>query len=433
MTMVRTTDDVCRPVALLGDADGDDLAPGQLGVLMSRAGVGKSTCLVQLGLNHLVRGESILHLALGDSLAQVEASYSVQLDARLTERDPLDRALLHAELSRQRLIVAHPEPRDAAGHLERALRVARDGMQMEPAAILVDGFEWEADGDQVRAELDSLRGAAAEAGAALWLTGTTHRHETGAHPTEMPPECGSYTDRIDLGVFLEPLGKQIAVRVLHDVRGDGTTAERTLLDSSELRPLTPDEMAPATRSPKRHTLVSGGAPGAEATFGACAEEWGLAERTYSFAGREVARSRGLVELSEAQLRRGDVSRAYITARMGRTYSDDPALSKVLQSLWHQVTRAGEVFAVGAIQPEDTVRGGTGWAVELARHWGKPVYVFDQPAGAWRTWDGEQWVELEVEPTISEHRFCGTGTRQLDESGRRAIRELFQASFGKPRA
>jgi len=431
--MVRDADELCRPVALLGDPDGDDLAPGQLGVLMARAGVGKSTCLVQLGLNHLVCGEPILHLALGDSLAQVEASYTVQLDARLPGRDPLDRALLHAKLSRQRLIVAHPEPRDVADHLDRALRVARDGMELEPAAILVDGFEWEADREQVRAELDALREAAAACGAALWLTGTTHRHDTGAHPTEMPPECAPYTDRIDLGVFLEPLGEQIAVRILHDARGDGTASARTLLDSSELRPVTPDGSAPAARSPQRHTLVSGGAPGAEAAFGACAEEWGLAERTYSFAGRQGARTRGLLELSEAQLRRGDVSRTYLTARMRRTYSDDPALRKVLQSLWHQVTRAGEVFAVGAIQPDDTVRGGTGWAVELARHWGKPVHVFDQPTGAWRRWDGKQWAEPEVDPTITAPRFCGTGTRQLDEGGQQAIRELFQASFGKPRA
>jgi len=432
--MVRDPSAMIRPFALFDREGGEALAPGRLGVLMARAGVGKSTCLVQLGLNHLVRGEQVLHLALGASLAQVEASYTTQLDGRLVSRDPMDRAVLHAELARQRLIVAHPEPGEVGVRLRRALGVARDGMELEPAAILVDGLDWEDEPARVRTELTALREAAAEQSAALWLTGTTHRHRTGAHPTEMPPACRPYADLIDLGVFLEPLGEQVAVRVLHDRRGENRATAGSLLDSSGLRPIGDGTgTTGARRGRARTTLVSGGAPGAEAEFGACAERWGLSEQTYSFAGREVARSRGLIELSDAQLRRGDVSRAYVESRMHRTYSDDPAFARVLQSLWHLVTRAGEVFAVGAIQPDGTVRGGTGWTVELARHWGKPVYVFDQPAGAWRTWDGAAWVEPELEPTITASRFCGTGTRHLDEGGRRAIRELFQASFGKPLA
>ncbi len=428
--MDRNPCTMVRPFTLFDADGGEALAPGRLGVLLARAGVGKSSCLVQLALNHLVRGEQVLHLALGATLAQVEAHYAAGLDGRVDSPDPMDRALLHAELARQRLIVAHPDAGDPAPRLARALQVARDGIELEPAAILVDGFEWDAGPEAVRAALVAMRGIAGGQSAALWLTGTTHRHETGAHPTALPAACAAHADLIDLGVFLEPLGEQVAVRVLRDGRGEERTTGGTLLDSAGLRPITAPDAGPRPHR-ARFTLVSGGAPGAEAEFGACAERWGLGEQTYSFAGRHVVRSRGLVELNDAQLQRGDVSRAYLTARMRRTYSDDPALRKVLQSLWHLVTRAGEVFAVGAIQPDGTVRGGTGWAVELARHWGKPVHVFDQPAGIWRSWDGQAWIEPDPDPTITAPRFCGTGTRRLDEAGRRAIRELFQASFGAP--
>ena len=51
--------------------------------------------------------------------------------------------------------------------------------------------------------------------------------------------------------------------------------------------------------------------------------------------------------------------------------------KILQTIWHQVATAGEVFVVGRLQEDDTVKGGTGWAVELARHFKKPLFVFDQ--------------------------------------------------------
>jgi hypothetical protein len=93
-----------------------------------------------------------------------------------------------------------------------------------------------------------------------------------------------------------------------------------------------------------------------------------------------------------------------------------------------VTGAGEVFAVGAVNPDKTVHGGTGWAVELARHWGKPVHLFDQERKGWLRWDGRDWIE-EQPPAVAHARFAGAGTRSLSDEGRAAIRALFERSFG----
>jgi hypothetical protein len=102
--------------------------------------------------------------------------------------------------------------------------------------------------------------------------------------------------------------------------------------------------------------------------------------------------------------------------------------KVLQSIWHQVSTAGEVFVIGTIMPDTTVRGGTGWAAELAKHWRKPVLVFDQEKDSWFTWRDGAWAE-EAHPVISRTRFTGTGTRFLNDQGRAAIAALFERSFG----
>jgi len=418
------------PLPLLAGPDSAALERGSLGVLMARAGVGKSSCLVHLGLDHLVRGSQVLHLVLGETLAEVEATYTIQLDRRSTDDDPLQRAARHAELARRRLIASFPDRFDAAGRLDQALVMAEEGMGMSPRVVLLDGFDWEAPRAAVRTQLSAMLELVRQADASLWMTVTTQRARTGPHPTEMPPVCADFTDLIDLAVFLEPLGEQVAMRVLLDQRASRAVADDALLDSSELRPITPSPTPDGTLS-SRLVLVSGGAPGAEAAFGECAERWNVTERTYSFPGRELARTTGLVELSEAQLRRGDVSRAWLGARLQRTFSDAPSFTRVLQTIWHQVTAAHEVFAVGTIQPDGTVRGGTGLAVELARHWSKPVWVFDQPRGQWFTWDGDAWTEPQDDPTIFGPAFCGTGTRHLDEFGRRAIRQLFQRSFGDP--
>src|SRR5258708_5042602 len=54
-------------------------------------------------------------------------------------------------------------------------------------------------------------------------------------------------------------------------------------------------------------LFSGGAPGAEAEFGACAERHGVEEVNFTFDGHTIARSRGIRMLNHEELQAGDVS------------------------------------------------------------------------------------------------------------------------------
>jgi len=197
-----------------------------------------------------------------------------------------------------------------------------------------------------------------------------------------------------------------------------------------------EDVAPVTvrpRNPNKFRLVSGGSRGAEAEFGECAERWGLREVNYSFEGHSVlVRRRGVIVLTETELNRGDFSLVYASKRLNRQLTDIPMVRNVLKTIWHQITNASEVFAVGTIQDDNTVRGGTGWGVELARLWKKSLFVFDQERKSWFRWSGRAW-EMTQPPEISAESFAGVGTQSLTDEGRRAIAELFMRSFGEPPA
>ena len=180
-------------------------------------------------------------------------------------------------------------------------------------------------------------------------------------------------------------------------------------------------------NPSEHILYSGGARGTEAYFGELAEQYGLQEVNYSFDGHKLERSRGLRVLTADELALKDVSLTYVSRLMNRSYSVAPLFRKVLQSICWQVSSGHEVYVVGVIQDDDTVKGGTGWGAEFAKICNKPLYVFGQARNAWFRWDKTGW--LEVEPPVINHRhFTATGTRFLEENGKQAIRELFERSF-----
>ena len=75
-------------------------------------------------------------------------------------------------------------------------------------------------------------------------------------------------------------------------------------------------------------------------------------------------------------------------------------------------------------------GGTGWGAEFAKLCNKPLCVFDQKRNGWFIWNKLDWVDYQSSegPIISHARFTGTGTRFLEENGRKAICELFARSF-----
>ena len=186
-------------------------------------------------------------------------------------------------------------------------------------------------------------------------------------------------------------------------------------------------------NPADTILFSGGAPGAEGEFGACAERHGVEEVNFTFDGHRIVRQRGVRVLNHEELLAGDVSLDYVSRLMNRRYTDSPTLRKVLQTLWYQVNNGQEIYVIGAIQDDGTVRGGTGWGAEFAKLCNKPLYVFDQDKDGWFAWTGREWEALGGSnlPLITHPHFTGTGTRTMRQNGKAAIEALFDRSFGKP--
>ena len=178
-----------------------------------------------------------------------------------------------------------------------------------------------------------------------------------------------------------------------------------------------------------YILFSGAAAGAEAEFGACAERHGIEEVNFTFDGHKDVRSRGIRVLNHEELLAGDVSLEYVSNLMHRRYTEGPMIRRVLQTLWYQVNNGQEIYVIGVILEDGTVRGGTGWGAEFAKLCNKPLFVFDQEKDGWFEWTGSDWkAHGKTAPTITHPHFTGTGTRQLQANGKQAIEELFTNSF-----
>ena len=179
--------------------------------------------------------------------------------------------------------------------------------------------------------------------------------------------------------------------------------------------------------PKQCVLFSGGAVGTEQFFGAQAEAWGIEEVNFSFEGHQIERTRGVRVLTSEELALKDVSLSYVSKLMDREFTRAPLFRKVLQSICWQISSGRQIIVVGVIQPDGTVKGGTGWGAEFAKICNKPLLAFDQDRDGWFNWVNDAWTP-EAEPIITSAHFSATGTRFLESNGRKAIMDLFARSF-----
>jgi KaiC/GvpD/RAD55 family RecA-like ATPase len=417
------------PLRILERSIHGGLGRGNLGVVMARAGLGKTAFLIQVALDEALRDHSVLHLALGQSLEHTLGWYDTLFDDLVHHGRIESSYEARATVGRRRIIQALPDRRLTADRLEQVISLYGGAIAYRPAVIVIDGFAWEGPAAECRTALTGFKAIAKKLDAELWLSVQTHREQTTDAPKGLTPPCASCDDLIDVAVFLAPQGSHVNIRLLKD-HDNPTPADTELeLDPVLLR-IIGDEERQAARLPARaFMLLSSGSAGVESEIGAAAEHWGVSERNFSYAGRkDVARPVALVDLDAEALGEGAVSLAYAESHLGRKLAHTEEMRRTLQLIWHMVVTAEQIFVIDDLEGERIAGERGGWAMELARRFKKPLCLFDQKSSRWMSWGEGAWIETDA-PKITRQKFSGTGSQLLTAAGRDAIWKLFGESFG----
>lgn len=171
---------------------------------------------------------------------------------------------------------------------------------------------------------------------------------------------------------------------------------------------------------------SGGAIGSDTIFESEAIIKGYDVVAYSFDGH-TSESKNRIILSPKQLKEGYEHIKIANLRLNRNISN---LSLYVRNLisrdWFQVKNSDTIFAIGMLDDEDNVKGGTGYAISCAIDNKKPIFFFEQTANQWYYYgyDSDSFEIYEDVPKLT-NRFAGIGTRDINLNGINAIKSLFR--------
>lgn len=208
-TMLKKDLIMRNPLRMMGYENDDILDPGEFGAVLARAGVGKTAFLVQLSLNALLRGKNVLHISLEDPVKKVSLWYRevfnlIAEQYRVDQINPLWESLLP-----HRFIMTFRVEGFSVPKLEERLLDLMEQNIFSPQMMIVDGFPFD---ESVHQPLLEFKDLAKNHQMPAWFTIRTHRHEDPG-PDGIPMQLAQFSDLFEIAIQLQPVGKEIHVKV----------------------------------------------------------------------------------------------------------------------------------------------------------------------------------------------------------------------------
>lgn len=192
---------------------GKPLGVGEFGVLLARAGVGKTACLTHIALEHLLQGASVLHVCIDDIPDTIKIWYQELLRniAASQSFSAEESVRLQHRVEPHRFILAYLHHTFNPGKLEQSVRNLKEQANFHPDLVVLDGLDF----DRVsRSTLESLQDFAKRHGVSMWMPARTHRHIDTVNERGIPYPCHEIDDLFQAILLLEPLPDLIRLKVL---------------------------------------------------------------------------------------------------------------------------------------------------------------------------------------------------------------------------
>ena len=201
------------PLKLLEMSSMKGLGKGNLGVLMARAGVGKTACLIHIAFDKLFRGEKLVHISLEDTPDKVTSYYNViysDLVKALDIKDDEDNRML---LDRNRMILAYMNQSFQIKRLRENLRTLVEKLEFSPDSIIVDGLDCE---KEEKKTFEDFKGIASEFQVEIWFSALSHRHIEDVNERGIPYPCSRMDELLSIIIQLQPTQSGVFLKLLKD-------------------------------------------------------------------------------------------------------------------------------------------------------------------------------------------------------------------------
>jgi hypothetical protein len=201
------------PVRILEKSIHGGLGPGELGIISSQSGVGKTSVLVQLALDKLLQAKKVIHVSFTQHTDYVLAWYE-DIFEEFTQKKNLENLQeVKNELIKNRVLMNFNQDGVSSEQILGSLRamIVDGGFQAE--ALIIDGFDF---AKMTRERIAATRDFARDLGLSVWYSCTVKGEGAAYDKKNIPLVIGDFADLVDVVIVLDPKPDHIALTVSKD-------------------------------------------------------------------------------------------------------------------------------------------------------------------------------------------------------------------------
>ncbi len=199
---------VSKPLHILGLEEKTKTGLRSMGLVMSRAGLGKTAILVQFALDCMMLEEKVLHVSIGENIEKTAAWYD-DIMQFVAEGESLSDI---PAIMKNRMIMTFNESSFSRAVLEERMNdLAKQGI-FKPDCLIIDGFDF---GNAEREAVVEMRNFMEQSGLKMiWFSATRHRQDPRTSANGVPAPCHEIDDLFDTVLVINPEGEDMNLDIL---------------------------------------------------------------------------------------------------------------------------------------------------------------------------------------------------------------------------
>lgn len=143
------------------------LGRGNIGVIASRRGIGKTACLVHIATDKLIAGQRVIHVSYARRVDHIISWYE-DIFKEISQKRDLEKAMeIHDEIVHSRVIMNFSQHGTSVAQVISGLSAMMENGQLDTEVIVVDGYDFTRAGYQ---DVCTFKRFASDRDVELWFT-----------------------------------------------------------------------------------------------------------------------------------------------------------------------------------------------------------------------------------------------------------------------
>ena len=201
------------PIRIFEQSICGGLKAGEIGIIASLNGVGKTSVLVQLALDKLLQGKKVIHVSFTQHAQYVITWYENIFDEFISKKNLENSGEIKNEVVKNRVLMNFNQDGMSGDQIIKSLRamIVEGGFAAE--AVIIDGFDFSRT-DRLR--IANVKAFAGELGLSVWYSCTLKEKEQQYDKQNIPLVIKDFADLTDVIIVLDPKPGHIELSVSKD-------------------------------------------------------------------------------------------------------------------------------------------------------------------------------------------------------------------------